>query len=96
MSQDKIKEVSLSNGLDYEFIINSYPNLPIMRMSNVIIPENLDEYVYVFEYNERIINDHKGLLQFKSYGSLKSISIIKIKHEDFKLYYEINLKSRQI
>ncbi len=87
--KDKIKELSLNNGLKYDFEVNHQEEMPIMTMANVLIPEELDGYVYVFEYNEKFINDPVGTLQYKSYENLKPIDVLKINYEDFKSFYEI-------
>lgn len=92
--KDKIKELSISCGLKYNFIINNYESLPIMTMENVTIPENLEGYVYVFEYDEKFVNDPIGSLQYKSYTNLKPIDILKINYNDFKSYYEVTQKKR--
>lgn len=92
--KDKIKEVSLNSGLEYSFAINHELSLPIMKMENVLIPEILEGYVYVFEYNEKFINDPNGSLQYKFYDDLKPIDVLKIDYNDFRSFYELNQKTR--
>jgi hypothetical protein len=92
--KEQIKEASLNNGLDYDFSINNASNFPIMKMENVIIPEFLEGYVYVFEYNKTFVNEPLGSLQYKSYDNLKPIDVLKINYNDFQSFYEINQKTR--
>ncbi|MDD4157326.1 MAG: hypothetical protein PHY08_12205 [Candidatus Cloacimonetes bacterium] len=92
--KDKIKEVSLNSGLEYSFSINHELSLPIMKMENVLIPETLEGYIYVFEYNEKFINDPNESLQYKSYDHLKPIDVLKIDYNDFSYFYELNQKTR--
>lgn len=92
--KDKIKQVSIDKGLDYNFKIDSYGKFPIMSMNNVSIPENLEGYVYVFQYDEKIKNDPIESLQYKSYTNLKPIDTVKVNYEDFKSLYEVIQKTR--
>lgn len=77
-----------SEGLKWNFSINYNNNLPIMTMSNVVIDENIEGYIYVFKYDEAFVNDPVGSLQYKSYKSLKPIDKVKVKYKDFKKYYK--------
>ncbi len=92
--KDKIKELSSNRGLEYDFTISNYANFPIMIMDNVFIPENLEGYVYVFEYDIKYKNDPIGSLQYKSYSDLKPVDILKINYDDFKSFYEITQKTK--
>jgi len=93
--KDKIKEKSLKNGLKYSFDIKNRLELPIMIMDNVIIPDELEGYVYVFEYNDNFVNDPAGSLQYKAYDNLRPIDIIKINYDDFKSSYEIKKENEK-
>lgn len=92
--KDRIKDLSINNGLKYNFTISNYESSPVMIMENVAIPENLEGYVYVFEFDEKFINDPLGSLQYKSYTNLEPIDILKINYDDFKHHYEIKRKTR--
>ncbi len=86
--KDTIKQCSLANNLKYDFSINSHGEIPILVMNNVIVPDNLKGYIYVFKYDDKFTNDPQGSLQYKYYGNLEPIKIINVNYNDFKQYYE--------
>lgn len=54
-----------------EYLIQDINNnlIPIMKMKNVSIDENMIGYVYVFKYKENMIKDDNSY-QYKCYSNL--------------------------
>lgn len=94
--KDKIKEESEKAHLDWDFQISSTETEPIMTMENVVIPDDLEGYIYVFSYNNFFKNDPKNSLQYKSYQNLQPIDVALIHYSDFKKYYVLNNKSKSL
>lgn len=92
--KDKIKEESEKNNLDWDFQISSTETVPIMTMENVVIPDDLSGYIYVFPYNDSFRNEPEDSLQYKSYKNLQPIDVVLIHYSDFKKYYVLNNKSK--
>ncbi len=90
--KDTIKQESTD--LDWNFQIKSFEEIPIMIMENVKIDENIDGYIYVFDGNNKFINDPVGTLQYKCFETLKPIDILKIKYKDFSEFYQIKNKQK--
>ena len=80
--KDTIKENS--HDLHYDFLIDK--NNIVFK--NVRIPDNLEGYIYIFEYNNSFKNDPKGSVQYKSYNNLRAKEVLKVKYEDFEKYYK--------
>lgn len=92
--KDSIK--ALSEGLDWNFEIGYDADNDEINIlfENVNLDDELEGYIYVFPYNENYKHEGKSI-QYKSYDSIKSPVIIKVKFSDFKKYYSINnTKSR--
>jgi len=85
--KDSIKEAS--KDLSYDFNINNYGEIPIMVMENVIIPENLEGYIYVFEKDDSFENVPIGSFQYKSHSNLKPNKVLKVNYKDYKNNYKI-------
>ncbi len=85
--KDSIKKNS--EGLRYNFNINSHLEHPIMTMENVKIDENLYGYIYVFINDGSFKNEPIGSLQFKSYQKLNPIFCVKVYYKDYEQNYEI-------
>lgn len=94
--KDKIKEEREKNNLNWNFQISSTEIEPIMTMENVIVPDNLASYVYVFPYNISFRNEPEKLLQYKSYQNLELIDVISVHYSAFKKHYVLNDKSKQL
>lgn len=94
--KDKIKEESEKNNLDWDFQISSTETVPIMTMENVVIPDDLSGYIYVFPYNDSFRNEPEDSLQYKSYKNLQPIDVVLIHYSDFKKYYVLNNKSKSL
>lgn len=94
--KDKIKEESEKNNLDWNFQISSTETVPIMTMENVVIPDDLTGYIYVFPYNDSFRNEPEDSLQYKSYKNLQPIDVALIHYSDFKKYYVLNNKSKSL
>lgn len=92
--KDKIKEESEKNNLNWDFQISSTETVPIMTMENVVIPDDLAGYIYVFPYNDSFRNEPEGSLQYKSYKNLQPIDVVSVHYSDFNKYYVLNNKSR--
>ena len=93
--KDKIKEESEKAHLDWDFQISSTETEPIMTMENVVIPDDLEGYIYVFSYNNFFKNDPKDSLQYKSYQNLQPIDVVSVHYSDFKEHYLLK-KSKTI
>jgi len=88
--KDKIKKYS--EDFDYNFEIggNAKTGEIDINFTNVNIPQNLEGYIYVFNYNENYKHNNESSVQYKCHENIKPIDIVKIKFEDFKEYYNIN------
>ena len=86
--KDKIKD--LSEGEEYNFEIGKNPSGDIfIKMDNVIVDDDMEGYVYVFDYLPKY--DHvQGSIQYKCHEDIKPIDVVKIKFSDFRGYYTIN------
>ena len=93
--KDKIKEESEKAHLDWDFQISSTETEPIMTMENVVIPDDLEGYIYVFSYNNFFKNDPQDSLQYKSYQNLQPIDVVSVHYSDFKEHYLLK-KSKTI
>ncbi len=87
--KDKIKEISKE--LDYDFKIGKDADSGqlIIEMDNVNIDDDMEGFIYVVPFTATYQHDGKSI-QYKSFGSVKPIDMIKIKFGDFKHYYCIN------
>ena len=87
--KDQIKK--LSEGKKYAFHIggNSSGEISI-KMDNVIVDDDMQGYVYVFDYSPEYEHTHESSLQYKCHRNIKPISVVKVKFSDFKEYYTIN------
>ena len=87
--KDKIKE--LSEGLEWNFQIGRDTDSDelFVIMNNVNIDDELEGYIYVFDYNNSYTHDGKSI-QYKCHENVTTIDVIKIKFKDFKKYYIIN------
>ena len=90
--KDSIKESS--RDLEWDFSISSYEEVPIMRMKNVIVDDDLAGYIYVFSNDGSFVNEPVGSLQFKSYNDLEPVACEKILYKDFSYLYDVELKSK--
>ena len=94
--KDRIKEESEKAHLDWDFQISSTETEPIMTMENVVIPDDLEGYIYVFPYNDSFRNEPEDSLQYKSYKNLQPIDVALIHYSDFNKYYVLNNKSKSL
>lgn len=87
--KDKIKEIS--SGLNYGFEIgrDADSGKLIIDMTNVIVDDDMEGYVYVIPYDESY-EHHGRSIQYKSHVNIKPIETIKVKFSDFKQFYNIN------
>ncbi len=85
--KDSIKKIS--EGCKYNFFVSSTGDYPIMQMENVVVNDEIEGYIYVFEKSDQFINDPVGTRQFKSYENLKPLDVIKVYYKDFKHLYEV-------
>lgn len=87
--KDKIKE--MSEGLKWNFEIgkNSDTNQIYVIMDNVNVDDDLEGYIYVFDYNESYTHEGRSI-QYKCHDNVVPIDVIKIKFKDLKNYYIIN------
>lgn len=83
--KNTIKEIS--EGLDWDFEVYHTGDLPVMRMENVRVDDNIEGYVYVFENNGNFVNEPEGSLQYKYYGKLRPTDVVKIRYADYKFCY---------
>lgn len=58
-------------------------------MDNVNIDDELEGYVYVFNYNDSYIHVDRSI-QYKCHENVAPIDVIRVKFKDFKKYYIIN------
>ena len=58
-------------------------------MDNVNIDDELESYIYVFNYNDSYTHVDRSI-QYKCHENVTPIDVIKIKFKDFKKYYIIN------
>ena len=81
--KDKIKE--LSEGLEWNFQIGRDTDSDelFVIMNNVNIDDELEGYIYVFDYNNSYTHDGKSI-QYKCHENVTPIDVIKIKFKDFK------------
>lgn len=93
--KDRIKE--LSEGLNWNFEIGmDFDTSEIsIIMDNVNVDDELEGYVYVFDYNNSYMHDEKSI-QYKCYESVIPIDVVRIKFKDFKDYYIINNNQRSL
>lgn len=91
--KDKIKE--LSEGLEWNFEIgrNADSSELFVVMDNVNIDDELEGYIYVFNYNDSYTHVDRSI-QYKCHENVTPIDVIKIKFKDFKKYYIINENSK--
>ena len=59
-------------------------------MGNVIVDDDMQGYVYVFDYSPEYEHTHESSLQYKCHRNIKPITVVKVKFSDFKEYYAIN------
>ncbi len=59
-------------------------------MNNVVVDDNLEGYVYIFNYSSEYEHTNENSIQYKSHKNIKPIDVIKIRFADFKRYYIIN------
>ena len=86
----KDKIIELSEGLEWNFEIgrNTDSSELFVVMDNVNIDDELEGYIYVFNYNDYTHVDRS--IQYKCHENVIPIDVIKIKFKDFKKYYIIN------
>lgn len=91
--KDKIKE--LSEGLEWNFQIGRDTDSDelFVIMNNVNIDDELEGYIYVFDYNNSYTHDGRSI-QYKCHENVTPIDVVKIKFKDFKEYYTINENRR--
>ena len=91
--KDKIKE--LSEGLEWNFEIGRDADSGelFVIMNNVNIDDELEGYIYVFDYNNSYTHDGRSI-QYKCHENVTPIDVVKIKFKDFKEYYTINENRR--
>lgn len=87
--KDKIKELSEELDWNFEIGMNTDSGELFVIMDNVNIDDELVGYIYVFDYNDSYAHE-SGSIQYKCYGNVTPIDVIKIKFRDFKKYYTIN------
>lgn len=93
--KDRIKEIS--KGLDWDFKIgrDSDTDETFVIMDNVNVDDELEGYIYVFEYNDTYIHEERSI-QYKSHKDVIPIDVVKIKFKHFKNYYNINQKQKSL
>ena len=84
--KDTIK--ASSRDLAWSFDIPNGNELPLMRMTNVNIPDDIIGYVYVFLKDDYMIKDDDSY-QYKCYKELVPIDVIEVSYRDFSKYYEV-------
>lgn len=92
--KDKIKEIS--EGLDWKFEIGRDSNTDeiFVIMDNVNVDDELEGYIYVFDYDESYTHVRKSI-QYKCHKNVLPIDVVSIKFKDFKKYYSINNKDNK-
>ncbi len=83
--KETIKENS--EGLDWNFIIPNNNDIPVMRMENVNIDENIKGYIYVVEKNNDMIKDNNSL-QYKCKKEITPIDTVEVTYKDYKDFYK--------
>ena len=93
--KDQIK--ALSEGKKYNFDIGGtiLGNI-FIKMDNVIVPDDMEGYVYVFDYSSEYEHTHEYSLQYKCHRNIKPIAVVKVKFSDFKEYYTINESEKSV
>ena len=93
--KDSIKK--MSGNLDWNFEIGAIPytNEIYVIMDNVIVDDELEGYIYVFDWNDKY-EQRKGMIQYKAHKEMPPIDTIKIKFKDFKKFYTINEANENI
>ena len=85
--KDKIKEIS--DDLDYNFNIGcTNDNDYFVDIENVRISDSIYGYIYVFPFDEAKVK-YSGGAQYKYYGELEPIDVIKINFKDYRDKYNI-------
>ena len=93
--KDKIKE--MSEGLDWNFKIGRDSNTDeiFVIMDNVNVDDELEGYIYVFDYDDSYTHEEKSI-QYKCHKNVVPIDIVNIKFKDFKKYYSINKNNKTL
>lgn len=93
--KDSIKK--MSGNLDWNFEIGAIPytNEIYVIMDNVIVDDELEGYIYVFDWDDNY-KQRKDMIQYKAHKEMPPIDTIKIKFKDFKKFYTINEANENI
>lgn len=89
--------IKLSEKVRYNITIGvtEYAKEIYVIMDNVIVDDELEGYIYVFDWNDKY-EQRKGMIQYKAHKEMLPIDIIKIKFKDFKKFYTINEANENI
>lgn len=92
--KDKVKK--LSRDLDWSFDIGGNVTGEVnIDFNNVRVQDDLYGYIYVFDYNDSY--EHCGnSIQYKCHKDIKPIDAVKVKFSDFKDFYVINQRNKQL
>lgn len=89
--------IKLSEKVPYNITIGvtEYAKEIYIIMDNVIVDDELEGYIYVFEWDDNY-KQRKDMIQYKAHKEMPPIDIIKIKFKDFKKFYTINEANENI
>ena len=89
--------IKLSEKVPYNITIGvtEYAKEIYIIMDNVIVDDELEGYIYVFEWDDNY-KQRKDMIQYKAHKVMPPIDIIKIKFKDFKKFYTINEANENI
>lgn len=92
--KDKVKE--LSRDLDWSFEIGGDVTGEVnIDFNNVRVQDDLYGYIYVFDYDDSY--EHYGnSIQYKCHKDIKPVDAVKVKFSDFKDFYVINQRNKQL
>ena len=73
---------------NYSFSMNNSGELPAMVFDVDNLPDDLCDYIYIFEKSEDMIKDnHKFTTQYRCYHDLISRKVIKVNYKDFEDFF---------
>ena len=84
--KDSIK--AISEGRKWNFDIPNDDSYPLMRMSDVVLDDDLIGFIYVFKKDDSMIKDEKSY-QYKCFREIKPIDVVEVRYGDFSSYYEV-------
>lgn len=87
--KDKIKEMSEGLNWNFEIGMDSDTDEIYIIMDNVNVDDELEGYIYVFDYDDSYTHERKSI-QYKCHENVVPIDVVSIKFKDFKNYYIIN------